>query len=312
MRTAVICNSDTLAMPAIHQLLQQNKLAGIGILHRNRHALLPQLLNVGVSKADILLLRKEGWELQLNDWLKAINADLVLVFGFPWVIPDTILTIPQHGFLNFHFGDLPKYKGADPIFWQLMNNEPNSTLTVHRMTREVDEGPIVLRHTTPLIKGENYGLLCQRLGFAAAELITPLFEAINNRVLFEPVSGESSDDFLKKPANNTLVIQWREQSAEQIECLVNASNPRYGGASTYLRNAEIRILETSPAEIKLQENYSPEPGTIVYADALYGLIVACKDNQFLKINITQFREGYFSGTKLFNMGIKPGEKFSSN
>src|ERR1700761_4954541 len=103
------------------------------------------------------------------------------------------------------------------------------------------------------------------------------------------IAGEGA--YFKRPGNAELKIKWQEQSADEIECLVNAANPKYDGATTWIRNNEIRILETSPAEIQLQEGFKPEPGTIVYADAVYGLIVACRESTFLKINVVHTREG---------------------
>jgi len=310
MKIAVICNSDSLAFPAIASLAGDGLLAGVGILARSSGRLFAPLLGMGVPKENIIQLPNETWELEMQTWFQQIDPDMVWVFGFPWRIPSNLLAMPGGGFLNFHFGTLPAYKGADPIFWQLKNGEEKATLVVHRMTATIDEGPIVMTQELETIRGENYGLFCQRLGFIAAGLVQLLVDNYRNGVLPEldqPNGGDAS--FFKKPGATTLKINWEEQSADEIEYLVNASNPKYDGASTYLRNAEIRILETSPAEIKLENNFRADPGTIVYADAVYGLIVACRESRFLKINVVHTQEGYFSGSKLFSMGIRAGEKF---
>jgi len=309
MKVAVICNSDSLAFPAVNQLHVQQVLAGVAVPLRSSRQLLGPLLSIGVSRDRVQLLDKKGWCTQMGDWLSRISADAVWVFGFPWLIPASLLNSVSLGFFNFHFGELPKYKGADPIFWQLRNNEAVATLTVHKMTEDIDAGPVVLQKQLPQIKGENYGLLCQRLGFMAAELLPQL---LGNVKPFETVLTDETAEptaYFKKPGSEELKIKWHEQSADEIECLVNAANPKYDGATTWIRNAEVRILEASPAEIQLQEGFKPEPGTIVYADAVYGLIVACRESRFLKINMVHMREGYFSGSKLFSMGIKAGEKF---
>ncbi|HTI60167.1 formyltransferase family protein [Mucilaginibacter sp.] len=310
MKIAVICNSDSLAFPAISSLISQGWLAGAGILARSSNVLLSPLLGMAIPKQNIAQFTKEAWQSEMQNWLQTIAPDMVWVFGFPWLIPSSILAIPEGGFLNFHFGNLPRYKGADPIFWQLKNGEEKAALVVHRMTPVIDDGPILMMEELRTIKGENYGLFCQRLGFMAAGLVQPLVDNYLNksfRELDKPGGGEAA--CFKKPGYKTLKINWDEQSADEIEYLVNASNPKYDGASTYLRNAEIRILETSPAEIQLENNFRPDPGTIVYADAVYGLIVACRGSRFLKINVVHTQEGYFSGSKLFSMGVQAGEKF---
>jgi methionyl-tRNA formyltransferase len=55
-----------------------------------------------------------------------------------------------------------------------------------------------------------------------------------------------------------------------------------------------------------------EPGTVIYADALYGLIVSCNNKKFIRVNIISLREGYMSGAKLFALGVKPGDRFYDN
>lgn len=307
-KIAVICNSDSLAFPTVQALASKGLLGGVAILERSSKALLKPLQAMGLSGNQILQLNYGSWEQELKHWLTGLDADAVWVFGFPWMIPDYLLQSVHKGYLNFHFGELPKYRGADPIFWQLRNNEPYASLTVHQMTANIDGGPIVWTKQLPIIKGENYGLLCQRLGFLAVEAVNELLD--NTQYL--PIVNENSlanTAWEKKPSNKELAINWREQSADEIECLINAANSKYDGATAWIKNTEVRILEGSPAEIQLPEGAKPEPGTIVYADALYGLIVACLENRFLKINILHMREGYFSGSKLFQMGIKAGEKF---
>jgi methionyl-tRNA formyltransferase len=309
MKVAVICNSDSLAFPAISALINQGWLAGVGILARSSNKLLTPLLGMGIPKDNITLLTGDAWEQETQTWLQSSRPDMVWVFGFPWLITPSLLAIPEGGFLNFHFGNLPRYKGADPIFWQLKNGEEKATLVVHRMTAAIDEGPILMTRDLEILKGENYGLFCQRLGYMAAELVQPLADSYLNKSFRELDQPDGENVHFKKPGSKTLKINWEEQSADEIESLVNASNPKYDGASTYLRNAEIRILETSPAEIQLEQNFRPDPGTIVYADSIYGLIVACRGSRFLKINVVHTQEGYFSGSKLFSMGVQAGEKF---
>lgn len=311
MKVAVICNSDSLAFPAIGCLINRGWLAGTAILARSMSSLYQPLIGAGVPQASILLLTKDNWQTSLGNWLGEHNADMVWVFGFPWRIPENILNMPKGGFLNFHFGNVPQYKGADPIFWQLKNGEEKTTLVVHRMTANIDEGPVVMQREMQIIKGENYGLFCRRSGYLAAELVDALVNDYSNNRLIEKKQEPGGALHLKKPGAKTLTISWEEQSAHEIECLVNAANPRYDGASTYLGNTEIRILEASLAEIKTDDGFKAAPGTVVYADMVYGLIVACRQEKFLKINIVHTADGYFSGSKLFGMGIKAGEKFTN-
>ncbi|MES2382758.1 MAG: formyltransferase family protein [Bacteroidota bacterium] len=307
MNIAVVCNSDVLAFPSIKFLIDNGHLAGVGILEKNIKILKQPLISLGVAESTIGFFEKKNWIAQQKEWLAAIKPDAVWVFGFPWAFPNEILAMPPKGFCNFHFGLLPKYKGADPIFWQIKNGEKNGGVVIHKITEQVDEGPVVWKEEVPIIPGENYGLHTQRMGLVVVNILNNL---LNEEVLKKAQKQEESTEtvsFFKKPDTNQLTINWDEQSADEIESLVNASNPKYDGASTKLRGMEVRLLEITPADV----NNPPEvkPGTVIHADALYGLIVACRDKKFIRLNILSTREGYMSGVKLFALGIKAGDLF---
>jgi len=313
MNIAVLCNTDTLAIPALHQLKEKGWLAGVGIPEKSKDYLLGPLLQMGLKEKDITFIPSDKRQRTLEDWIDEVEAAAVFVFGFPWKIPAATLDTPSNGFFNFHFGDLPVYRGADPVFWQLRNREQQSTLAVHRMTPKIDQGPVVWQKKYPMIPGETYGMHCQRMGFMAANMIRPFTEQMMLGELIEKGQQSITSRFVKKPGIADLSINWEKLSAEEIEWLINAANPKYGGASTWLRGNEIRLLEVAPADMNgTNVARAPIPGTIVYADAIYGLIVACSDKKFLRVNVVHLPEGYLSGSKLFSMGVKPGERFTTN
>lgn len=310
MNIAVLCNTDTLAIPAFYQLKEKGWLAGVGIPEKSKNYLLGPLLQMGLADKEITLIPADSRKDVLKAWVDKLKATAVFVFGFPWKIPTVVLDIPSEGFFNFHFGELPIYQGADPIFWQLRNGEKQCGLAVHRMTSMIDQGPIVWQAKYPMILGETYGMLCQRMGYLAANMIIPFVEQLKSGNLTEKNQQPLIQLFTKKPESTELSIDWEKQSAEEIERLINAANPKYGGISTMLREREIRLLEVAPADVNgISEERMSIPGTVVYADAVYGLIVACNDRKFIKVNVVHLPEGYISGSKLFSMGVKPGERF---
>lgn len=306
MRILALCNSDWLALPAINQLHQQGVLAGVLIPAKSAGVLLPSIKKLGISEQVIFKTDKKDLEQRLGSVIQTLTPDVVMVFTFPWKIPATLLNLPEKGFINFHFGLLPAYKGTDPVFWQLKNGETNGGISVHVMTDEVDEGPLLMVQPMPVIPGETYGIHCQRLGILAGQVMEKVFNVLNNpeRTIINNQGGE----FLRSPAIAELTINWQTQTADEIERLVNAANPKYGGAITTIRQTQVQILEVAMAD--LNSPVQNAPGTIVYADAVYGLIVACINNQHLQLRIVNLPEGYISGIKLFNMGFKPGEIFN--
>ncbi len=115
---------------------------------------------------------------RLTSIIRALEPDMIFVTGFPWRLPAELLSIPRLGSINTHPAALPKYRGPNPIFWQMMNGETELGLTVHRMDAEFDTGPILAQATLPIDPdwyiedlGEHIGDIGVKViadGFAAA------------------------------------------------------------------------------------------------------------------------------------------------
>jgi len=253
---------------------------------------------------------KEQILTEFKHWLCAEEPDMVLVFGCAYKIPEELFTIPKLGFYNVHFSLLPAYRGSNPLFWQLKNGEAVGGISIHQMTNEFDGGPILVRHETPIYQGENHGLISNRLSFESIGVIAKGIEKLEDKGGIK-LDEQNKDTIIgaPEPVLDDLKINWETQSAKEIESLVNAANPNFGGAVGILRGQVIRILEVNPAQI---DNPSPcDPGTIVHSDTNYGIFVACKDMQFLRINVLQSAECLLSGFKLASLGVAPGERFES-
>jgi methionyl-tRNA formyltransferase len=308
-KVLVICCSDVLGIPAILKLKQQNMLAGIATTDKAAPYLAPIFKNLGFADDELHILTKQNIEAELFALIKQYSIDTLLTFTFSWMVPNAVLSALPNRCINFHFGLLPKYAGADPIFWQIYNGEQQSGISIHIMTDQIDNGPLIHTEVLPVFPGENYGLHIQRLGMLAADAVAKLNNMLNGGALTLNALPATLALYFKKPTRLQLTINWQQQSAEQIERLVNAANPRYQGAVTSFRQVQINLLEVAPADVNNPNNEQIAPGTIIHADLVYGIVVACLNNQFLKINVAHMQEGYFSGAKLFSLGFAVGEVF---
>jgi len=246
----------------------------------------------------------------LKDMLNGLQPDLVLAFAYGYKIPVELFGIPKYGFYNVHFSLLPQYRGRCPVFWQLKNGEETGGISVHQVTSGFDAGPLLMQKEMPVAPGINHGIYWGRLSMESASVIAAAIEKLKNTgsTMLLP-QNENTASAAPAPGPNDLAINWEEQSAREIENLVNAANPDYGGAITMLRGQPFRILEVNPADINNPTEFSP--GTIVHADTNYGVFVACKNGQFIRINVVHSTEGIFSGLKLASLGIAAGERFES-
>lgn len=306
MKILVLCNSDSLAFPTLNTLGNLGLLVSVGLLESSEKELKPALCQMGLN-IELLILTRQHWKETLKTEIKSKSIDTVWVLTFPWRIPNSLLTLPKKGFVNFHFGILPKYKGIDPVFWQLKNREPHGGLTIHKMTDSIDEGPVLLQELVSIIPGETYGFHCSRLGVAAAESVEKV-KAIQLNPEQENITVDAQKNLgYGKPKEEDLTINWKIQTAEEIEALVNASNPKYGGVKTIINALEIYILEVTP--VTLDGRVDAVPGQIVHADAIYGVVVFCKGGGSIRITVVRAKEGYLSGVRLFNLGFGMGHIF---
>src|SRR6185503_9623172 len=120
-KVLALCSSDILGVPALLRLKQQDSLAAIAIPAGVAGQFIPMLLNYGFSRDDIHVLSKKTLEIQLSELIAAHQP--YALFTFSWMIPDTVLNLRPKRCINFHYGLLPRYKGAEPVFWQLRNGE---------------------------------------------------------------------------------------------------------------------------------------------------------------------------------------------
>jgi len=306
----ILISSGVFSIPTMHHLAGQGMLhtvVSIGKTNKN-NALVE--LNANYLKIPFKRFLKNELTTSLKDLLTEAAPFVVFVFGCPYKLPSELFSIPKYGFFNIHFSLLPAYRGPSPMFWQIKNGETTSGITIHQMTDDLDGGAMLAQQESAVSPAESCGLFSARLSMETVDVVIKAIKKLVNTGtdLLLP-QNEIRASYFKRPVITDLQIDWDNQTAVEIESLVNATNPDYGGATTSFRNQPFRILETN----RVQLNAPPvPPGTIVHADINYGIVVACKDSEYLRINIAQLSEGIFSTFKLAGLGIKAGERFEDS
>lgn len=238
---------------------------------------------------------------ELVQYCSDSTAVTLICFGYPFKLPANKF---KQRCLNIHFGPLPENRGPDPIFWTLKEGKTLAHITIHMISDEFDSGDIVAEKTVTIFPGENYGLLSSRLGHLTVDLVKKLLE--------ETPALKKQDQHLAvykpRPAADDFTITWDSMSAKEIEQLVNACNPKYGGAICRLNGAPLKILEVSYAQLRMPEEETKElaSGTIVHANENEGLFVICGDSNFLRLDILALNEGTFTGMKMVRLGVTKG------
>lgn len=305
----IIFTSSSLFVKTVSGLAGHCEIAGIVIPEDFNYDLTGTIDYAETNKTPLLRVNKTDLQNQgkLASWMSGLHANAALVMTFPFKIPEHVLTIPEKGIFNVHFSKLPAYKGSAPLFWQLKNGEPQSCLTVHQMTAQLDEGPVVFSQDMPLMAGENYGIAKARLTHLLTENLGKITQAITANQQYQSTET-TKESFFASPELNDLTIKWNQQTAQEIENLVNAANPLYNGAITSMNGQQLKILEVS----LVSGEFSPGetlPGTVFHVDPHHGPMVLTTDQKLLLINIIETPEGVFSGKKICAMGLKAGDHF---
>ncbi len=244
----------------------------------------------------------------LQLFLSKNEVDVVIVNFCSVKIEKSILNLPIYGFLNIHPGKFPDNRGADPIFWTIKNNEKSTKVTIHKMDATFDTGPILVEQTTPVYFGETWGMLHSKIGLLLVQAIQKALPLLSNPQNY--TLQTNLEIYTKKPNSKNLVIDWEQMTSDSIECLVNACNPKYGGAITYYQGGEIQLLEVSPVD-NPTPLFGKTPGEVIYANPKEGVYVCCKYGQLLRVNILKSDAGILTGNKYANIGIQTGHCFTT-
>jgi methionyl-tRNA formyltransferase len=309
MKVAVLCNHP-LAFSSIETLISKEVLCGLAtpqIMHETsfRVQLIAQSKGIPFAMIDPNNVAKS-----IEDWLKKCKPDIVFVITFPYKIPAKVLKIPKYGFFNWHTGMLPAYRGADPIFWQILNQEEYGGVTVHQMDENFDTGPIAHDEKVAILPEDTYGQHIQKLAMAARKatdhVITTLLNDPNSLKLYE--QDNSKGAYQTRPDFTSLLIDWTKDSSSRIKALTRASNPVYGGAITFFRGVPMHLLQVSVGS--MQTPPATKPGTIISSGAKEGIVVLCNDGKLLRLDVVYTEDGFFTGGKLASIfDIKAGEEF---
>jgi len=305
MRIAILCNHP-LGLSVIQELAKANLLIGVVTSTINPAFLTKVKPILQQFKLPLIKITKAQLQKKLAVFLKNKKVDLVFVLTFKYKIPAKLLTIPRWGFINFHPGPLPQYRGPDPVFWQIKNQVPQSGLTMHQMDATFDTGPIISSAQFPLTPDITYGHFMSEAGFIALQMVGNIIQLLSQTGMLPKINQDDANaKYLKRPTQIEQQINWQKQNAGEIKALVNACNPVYGGAITIFRNQPLQILQVS----LLGEATTATSGEIIYVGPK-GFVVACADKQLLRIDIVQTAEGIMTGERFVQMaGVKEGETF---
>lgn len=205
--------------------------------------------------------------------LRNLKPDLIAVAAFGQILPQTILDLPRFGCVNVHTSLLPKYRGAAPIQWAILNDETETGVTIMKMDAGMDTGAILTQEKTPIHETDNAQTLHDRLATTGAELLMrtiPDYVAGKVPMRPQPADGVSYAPKIKKQDGE---IDWK-QPARAVWNRKRGLVPWPGAYTHVPAKPKPYLLKIWDAEVI---EATGSPGEILSADKS-GIVVGCRQN----------------------------------
>ena len=225
------------------------------------------------------------------------EADAAVVVAYGKILPAEFLTAPKHGCINVHFSLLPKYRGAAPVNWAIVNGEEQTGVTTMKIIEELDAGPILLQKATKIDERETAPELLTQLSEIGAELLS---ETLRNLEDIEPKQQLDSEATLAPMLKREDgLIDW-SMDASDIERRVRGFQP-WPNAYTSFKSKRLIIWEAQP-ETSVSDQ--TDGGRILKAEG-DDLLVSAGDSTVLRITQLQLEGARRMTARDFINGFHP-------
>ena len=208
--------------------------------------------------------------------IQELAPELIVVAAYGRILPDEILNYPAKGCINVHSSLLPRYRGAAPINWAILNGDKVSGVTIMHMATELDAGDIISQVETPIDPDETVESLHDRLADLGAKLLAETVEAIGNGTATRTPQNAEQVTFAPMLSRELSAMDWTK-SARALHDQVRGLIP-WPAAVAELGGVRCKVFATKVCG----ETTHAEPGTVVKADKK-GLKIACGEGSVLEI-----------------------------
>lgn len=219
--------------------------------------------------------------------VKKLNPDLICVVAYGKILPKELLEIPRLGCINVHGSLLPKYRGAAPIQWAVINGDKKTGITTMYMNEGMDTGDMILKQEVSIGDNETTGELWNRLSKIGANLLIETVKKIEDGTV---TRTKQPEDYTLAPMLDKQLanIDWENKTAIEIKNLVRGLNPIMG-AYSYLNNKKIKFWKVEVLSIEdLIEKYNEladyktnvnkvQYGTVLFSNSKQGLYIKCNN-----------------------------------
>lgn len=212
--------------------------------------------------------------------VKELNPDILVVVAYGRILPDDILAVPEYGAVNVHGSLLPKYRGAAPIQWAVLNGDTVTGVTTMYLAHDMDAGDIIYTAETEIGEFETAGELFDRLMDMGAELLVKTLRDIEAGTAPRTPQDHSRATYVKMLDKSICPIDWNKSPREIVKHIYGLQP--WPVATMELDGKSFRVFAADYTEQKTDK----APGGVVRADDK-GIVIACADGQCLRITELQ-------------------------
>lgn len=242
--------------------------------------------------------------------IKKLNADIACVVVYGKILPKSFLDLFKNGVINVHPSLLPKYRGAAPIQWAIINGDKKTGVCTMYLDVGMDDGDIILKEEVDISDDETAGELWDRLSTLGAKMLVETLNNIENGII---IRAKQDDNFTIAPKleKELSKIDWENKTALEIKNLVRGLTPGMG-TYTLLNDKKLKFWKVDIASKEELENINLDeykPGEVIISDDKKGLFIKATDGAIKvliiqaenskKMNICDFLRGNKIVTKAY-------------
>ncbi len=212
------------------------------------------------------------------EFLENIDADLFVVVAYGQILSERILNIPKYGCINVHGSLLPKYRGAAPIQWSVINGDKKTGVTIMYMDKKCDTGDIILKEEIEITPDETYGSLHDKMAPVGAKALLDALKLIEKGKANAEKQNDAEATYAPMLSKKMGHINWNK-TAQEIKNLIQGFNP-IPGAYTVYNNENLKIYSC-----EICDDIKGECGEITSVDLKKGFTVKCGSNSIVVTEI---------------------------
>ncbi len=217
-------------------------------------------------------LKKENFE----EFLHKINPDMIVVVAFGMLLPEYVINYPKYGCINVHGSLLPKYRGAAPMQWCVINGEAKTGITTMYMDKGLDTGDMLLKSEVEIKDDDTYEDVHNKLTTLGAELLIETIDKILDGKIERIPQNNDESTYVSIVDKSHSVIDW-SKDAIKIHNLVRGLYP-YPKAQTTLDGKNLKILKTRVSA----KSHKTDVGCVLSADK-DGILIACGEGTVIEL-----------------------------